>query len=365
MPKLIWPNFDFEHELAAGESRKTPLKLWQLNARFAPVLEALCQADDRIVLPVLPGQESVLIDLPATNFVGENAARTSDEFAGPDWELVPWGVTEPLRHLAELRGWIWDQPAIEIVKQLNDRLTACEYERQQGLNPAGAQIVDSLDAAQKALERLPTARWVIKARFGMSARERIMGEGSFLSDSQRGWLIKRLSEQRVVIFEPWLDAVAEAGLQFEIPRDSPPRCLAVLPLMTSATGEYRGSRLFLTEEEHIGWQSAVEIGERIATEAQSLGYFGPLGIDAMIYRDRAEVRQRPVQDINARWTMGRVAWEWGQRLAPGENATWLVGSAAVETIAHLPADSKVIPSSLLDGGSVVSALTVEQELSAD
>jgi hypothetical protein len=75
--------------------------------------------------------------------------------------------------------------------------------------------------------------------------------------------------------------------------------------------------------------------ERAARRIQELGYFGPLGIDVMQYRAAdGEIRWRPLQDINARLTMGRVALGLRRLLGPGERADWLhtrrpAGSAAV------------------------------------
>ena len=62
---------------------------------------------------------------------------------------------------------------------------------------------------------------------------------------------------------------------------------------------------------------------RIAQRVQQLGYFGPLGIDAMQYRDEAgAIRLRPLQDVNARYTMGRLALGFGRVLRPGWCGTW-------------------------------------------
>lgn len=359
MPRLFRPNFDFEHELAADGKWQPSQKLRQLNTKFAPLLAALCAEDDRIVLPEKPVHDKVQTGPVTIKFASELEVRQEREFSGPDWELVPWGATRSLQQLAEQRGWRWHQPPADVVKHWNDRLTAFEYERKHEANPEGSRIAESFVATLTALERLPASKWVIKARFGMSARERIVGEGTSLSDAQRGWLKKRFKEQQSVIVEPWLKAISEAGLQFEIPREGAPRLLAVLPLLNSATGEYRGSRLFLTEREQPRWQPAIELGLQIASSAQEHGYFGPFGIDAMLYRDGDEVRLRPVQDINARWTMGRIAWEWGQRLAPGEDATWLVGTAAEEWKDNPPVNARVIPTSSGGPENTISMLSVE------
>ena len=65
----------------------------------------------------------------------------------------------------------------------------------------------------------------------------------------------------------------------------------------------------------------VDVTRRVALELQKLGYFGPLGIDAMIYlASGGRVCVRPLQDVNARWTMGRLAAEWDREPNTGRFA---------------------------------------------
>jgi hypothetical protein len=72
------------------------------------------------------------------------------------------------------------------------------------------------------------------------------------------------------------------------------------------------------------WQPAIEIARRAAVELQQLGYFGPLGIDAARYRNQdGDLCLRPLQDINARYTFGRLSLGWRRWLQPGECGSWL------------------------------------------
>jgi hypothetical protein len=64
---------------------------------------------------------------------------------------------------------------------------------------------------------------------------------------------------------------------------------------------------------------------RVAADVQQLGYYGPLGIDAMVYRGLGNVPMlRTVQDVNARLTMGRVALEWFRRFSDSDRPAWLL-----------------------------------------
>jgi len=80
-------------------------------------------------------------------------------------------------------------------------------------------------------------------------------------------------------------------------------------MLVDERGQYAGNWFAdgeLRWETHQSlWQQAVETALAAASHLQSIEYFGPLGIDAMIYRDAdGDSKVRPLQDINARWTMG-------------------------------------------------------------
>jgi hypothetical protein len=166
--------------------------------------------------------------------------------------------------------------------------------------------------------------WLLKANFGMSGREAIRGRGTKLDNKTGNWAARRLAGGGPIFFERLVERVAEAGIQIEIPRDGPPFLVGVTPLLVDRSGAYRGSRFGCPASEIEGWQPAVETALRAAQMLHREGYFGPLGIDAMQYRDdHGRLRLRPLQDINARYTMGRLALGFIRILPAGWCGTWI------------------------------------------
>jgi hypothetical protein len=173
---------------------------------------------------------------------------------------------------------------------------------------------------------------VIKAEFGMSARERILG-GRTATEADINWVRRRLERNGEVFFEPWVDRISEIGVQFDIPVDGTPRLVGLTPMQVDGRGQYAGSWFAYANErfqsEEALWEEAIEVATRAANRIQALGYFGPLGIDAMIYRDENGMPQiRPLQDINARWTMGRLSLGWKKLVGHAEEGFWWHGSDA-------------------------------------
>jgi len=356
MPRLFYGNFDFEHHLTGAGAPSPDSKLGRINAELTPALIALAEEEDSLWCPA-PFDESYLNGLTTAGMSRPRLVTARDSLP-PDLSLVPWGWSDVALQLAIRTGTSAEHPPLEVVKQANCRRVAHELEIRWKCGLDGAAEICNLDELATVIGQSAnfSLGWVLKARFGMSGRERHLGSGVDVDTPTINWAKKRLARDRAVLFEPWVQRIDEAGLQFEIPRDGDPQLLGITPQLCDATGHYRGSRLTISNAESTVWQPAVDVGRRLAAHLQQTGYFGPLGIDAMRYRDQqGEIRIRPLQDINARSTMGRLALGFRRCLLPGEAGVWLhfpfqpmEGSeeSPWEHIRRkLPADCRIIPTS--------------------
>jgi hypothetical protein len=197
----------------------------------------------------------------------------------------------------------------------------------------GAAVAGSIDELFDAIGRVSAhnGEWVVKAEFSNSSRERFLQRSN--SPPDRGalsrWAARRLAMGQALIVEPWVERIDEVGVQLTIQRNGEPRVEGVTGLLVDNAGRYRGSEFTPALDNDPQWQDAIAIAMEAARHVQQAGYFGPLGIDAMRYRDAAgEIRLRPLQDINARWTMGRLSLGLRRLLHPGERGYWLHGAGA-------------------------------------
>ena len=324
MPRLFLGNFDFEHRLAAP-TRQLPAKLDRINAELATSWLAI--ADDGDYLWTPQPIEASFFEQVAREGLPRVIPVTSLDAVPRGVECVPWGWTDDIRQLCDHHGWTRNDPPHEAVRLGNSRSFSAALEREWLVGLDGAtEVPQSFPDADALLKELgPGTRWVLKAEFGMSGRERLLGEGP-LTQAARNWLRNRFSLGRVFL-EPWVSRLDELGIQIEIPRVGEPRLIGLTPLLVDANGQYAGSRFGIhrTLDE---WDAAVEVALRAAVRLQQAGYYGPLGIDAMRYRDaNGQQRVRPLQDINARWTMGRLSLGWRRLCQSGESGCWLHGPA--------------------------------------
>jgi len=333
MNRLFLGNFDFEHQLAEPARKEQTPFLRRFNSELAGIFAAVAAPGDALWTPnPLDDAWAARLrqaGLPAVECVSDQAPKL---LRGR--QLCPWGWSADMLEWGRRSGLVCACPSLEGVRRVNCRLFAHDLETEWGVGLPGARVIRAADDLEPALRvahalagTTAAQRWVLKSRFGMSGRERLLGRGMEVPAATLGWLRKRLQRDGAVLFEPWVERIAEAGLQFEIPpaQSDPPLLVGVTPLLSDAAGGYRGSRITHdTLAEPAEWSAAVAWGLRAAERARQAGYFGPLGIDAMRYRDAAGGEQlRPLQDFNARYTMGRISLGWRRILPAGWRGSWL------------------------------------------
>jgi hypothetical protein len=369
MPRIFLGNFEFEHELAgaggASFQRTAPgnrqlLKSTRENDR-SWVWTAVAEAGDFVItggdIDAADFGSLAQLGLPVPRF-----CSSIDELPrGEQWQLVPWGWTESLEQIGRANGWICQAPPADVVRRVNSREFRFGIECDWNI-----AIARSIAELEKVIADSPNhpRGWLLKANYGMAGREAMRGRGARLEGTLRNWAERRLATSGPIVFEPIVDRVAEAGIQIEIPCAGAPELVGVTPLLVDGSGVYRGSRFGCPAAEIACWQPAVQVGLRAATELQRLGYFGPLGIDTMQYRDDGgQIRLRPLQDLNARLTMGRLALGFGRVLT--KCGSWLhfddrhLGgcelSQWLDTVqSELPAGAIAVPASPQSAGSVTS-----------
>lgn len=206
--------------------------------------------------------------------------------------------------------------------------------------------LESTEAALVDVCREHGPHWLLKSDISQAARNRIKGEGPHLNAEQVAWLSKRFAFGESICVEPWVERILDVGIQYEVHRTAidnkhnntnAARCLGVTQLLTNRQGQYSGTRLQTPEPpvpslaafdaaglvpEQLNW--LIDWGCLILNRAANRGYFGPAGIDAMVFRDqRGKTWLRPANDLNARYTMGRLAMEISGILASPGEAIWM------------------------------------------
>ena len=315
MSKLFVANFDFEDELAG---RKVSRTAWQATQGLSGCWTPLLAPGDRMMAGPLIGSNDP-----------SEAVRVAGEMRGAT-ELVPWGWSGGMARLAKEIGAAGAVPDVAVVEMINRRRWSHGQELEMGLQPEAGRLIETFEDCRAILSQGPPigTSWIVKADLGASGRHQLRMNAGQVQAGRASWLADCLERDGLVLIEPWLDAVCECSLQFEIGADGTSTFLGVTELLTGESGGYLGTRFGPSVAARLGG----DVGELVATvrpvveRASRMGYVGPLGVDAMRYRAASgETLWRPLQDINARFTMGRCALEWLDLLPGGVCGTVLVG----------------------------------------
>jgi len=350
MAHVFYGNFDFEHELSSS-SYNRPRRMKRLNDELTTHFLAMADDGDRLTYSCEP-PSGFLSDAASGGFPRVQVGWPERRQA-PGIDLVPWGWSDSAVELAASCGCVVDAPAVDAVRTANSRCFSYEQEQTRRSRIPGSTTVDSpaslemavLEAAAIWDIRVDDFCWLLKADLSMSGRERISGKGTHLNDLSINWVRRRLKMDGSLYFEPHVVPQCELSTQWKLERlvandrgMSPPELIGVTQLLTDHSGQYLGS--VLVDAASVAGFSAVTsdfclsrdllnhvIGDArsVAVEVQGLGYHGPLGIDAMVYRGPDGTSMlRSIQDVNARLTMGRIALEWFRHFPGSDQPAWLL-----------------------------------------
>ncbi|MEW4490048.1 hypothetical protein AB1L42_18335 [Thalassoglobus sp. JC818] len=317
MSTLWIGNFCFEDELDAAKT--LPLKLQRLEAELTPCLIAASQPGD-FILTKTPWTPENWPELEAMGLANRKFV-TPDELRdlAPSIERTqPWGWTESAREFCQKFQLLMHSPSQKAVRDVNSRKTSRQLSIELGCPLPGEILIDSMDDLISALASIVYENgFVIKTEFGQSGRGQIRSETTDLAASQLAWVKKRLKTGSSLFLEPRLTPILELGIQWDIPESGEPVMFAVTQLKSSAQGRYTQTIVHPSDLPEEPTTAILSFQRQAVQRLQADGYFGPVGIDAMIYQGADQRPQvRPLQDINGRWTMGRLACFWAQQCFP-------------------------------------------------
>jgi hypothetical protein len=276
-------NLDADLELAEG-SRYTPTS--RVESAMRPHAERLARE--------LLGAGDVWVDDPAKT---ESAAG-----------LVGRAFCPTPRALARLRQVGAEpeaHPPFEVLRRVNSRAFAAGL----GATLEGALFVTDVDVARAMLARPPaiSQAWRIKPAFGMAGRgQRVVRPGA-PNAAVTAWLRARIGRDGGIQVEPHVLVDVEYAIHGVLSTEGAP--LVWGPIVRQRC-DTRGAWL-ATEPIAEGdlprmvASALPEEARRVASALHAAGYFGPFGVDAFTYRDRAgRPLFQPRSEINARYSMG-------------------------------------------------------------
>ncbi|HBL30685.1 MAG TPA: hypothetical protein DD490_27940, partial [Acidobacteria bacterium] len=212
-----------------------------------------------------------------------------------------------------LADLLWRLPVAppEVVARVHHRGFALRVARELGCALPGARMVESPEDLDLHLAaREAPAAWVVKAPFSASGRARhIERSGPRLTDTKSRRTVENLfTRHGPLLFEPWLDRVADWGCSSLLTRDDL-RIVGIHRQQVDIKGQFVGIDPEAQDLPAADRERLMETARAVAADLRVAGYVGPFGIDAWHWRrPDGTVAFHPLGEINARMTFGLVAW---------------------------------------------------------
>ena len=368
-PGVYWFNPNCEAQVAINRTGWTPARLpLQLAADYTALPMFLCAPDDVVLVERRPSSNFLRkmqgAGFPIPEFVeyGNGDLKKLEIADRKISRLQPWGWSpDCVRFMSPLL----ENPTTGIVKpeaehwneekrRLYSKAWSSEVLRQflRAHDDDDDWLCDewtvgkactSREDAMGYMDQLHTEgaeKVVIKAIFGASGQNQIRVTKGRMRQTQTRWLLNILEKQGCVVVEPFLNKVLDLSLHLDIKSPGAVQIAGLSRFFTDYLGQYRGSfvarmadgldietRKFLYAKDrdtHRLKKLTERLADHISACMADTGYFGPAGIDALVYHDDEQLRLKPIVEINPRFTMGRVALSLSRRVNSARTALWLI-----------------------------------------
>jgi len=309
-----------------------PLRLLRRTSALGTLLGALGHEWDTLWTPLpidagrvasapgLPSPElesGDLADLPAAPLLVWGETRTTARARPAECALRAAPASDHwLDVLRSLRA-----PTAETQRRVCDRRRQLAFARDAGLALADAVTASTVEDVLTSPAAVRGDRWVAKAPWSASGRERLRGRGDALSDADRTRLTRLLEVHESLVVEPWLARTDDFG-GIGVVSGGAVRIVGFHRVLTSGGGAWRGIRPLGGETAPDGLSDVEAAALTTALRSAGAwlhaeGYEGAFGIDAWRVRGvDGTPRFHALGELNARLTFGFVA----RRLA--ESAGW-------------------------------------------
>jgi hypothetical protein len=313
MKPLFFTNTFFEEELITP----APLLLLLKRKKVHFHLHYLsCLLEERPLLALSP-EDGYLEKLRKKGFPIQGYTLLKESL-----ENIPiksFAPSEALETFVKSKGGIYDMPPFSLTKKLHSK----EHTFLNSFPLPNSTLLYNENELKNWWKKVPGPK-VLKNFFGASGRGHFLSKRDNLDLVGATAFLKNHPEG--VVAEPWKERVLDFSTHWEITKDKMLVYLGATLCHNSPRGVYR--KTLVAEEELLFQKYSDFLQEHLSKARKFLietcasGFFGPIGIDAMLYTENKQTHLHPIVEVNTRQTMGSIAlalykklrWERGLSL---------------------------------------------------
>ena len=144
------------------------------------------------------------------------------------------------------------------------------------------------------------------------------GKAGQANPQAMSWAASRFAEGWTLVFEPWAYRRVESSFHFNI-EESAAVFLGQCGLVSDESGAFRGNTVKKQSELDEDLLAVVQLA---MAKVWKTGYRGPVSVDSFRGFLAGSPVLRPVMEINARYSFGRMALELFRRIPEGWSLFW-------------------------------------------
>ena len=224
-------------------------------------------------------------------------------------KIESWGWSRNIKKWADKREIDYSPPPFPIIKEHASKVFSFSHSPRL----PGAELLHSMKDIQHFLLEKPYPK-VIKTAFGFSGRGSYIFDSPSLPPRIETELQKELENGHLLVGEPWVKRILDFSTQWMIHETKKIDYLGSTLLENTPSGGYArtvvGDLRTLFGEYYPFLKEHLEKVKIVLTRMAEEGYYGSLGIDAMVYLhplNEKEILLHPIVEINLRKTMGWLA----------------------------------------------------------
>jgi hypothetical protein len=251
-------------------------------------------------------------------------------------EIESWGASRAVQAWALSKGLSYKMPPWDVVKQVNSK--AFSFASVPPL--PGAKLLHCLEETEEWICTTTGPR-VLKNCYGVAGKGHL-----FLPADARlvkQFTTKEFVQGRPIIAEPWVERKLDFSTQWVIHSDQSIEEVGATLLISNDRGQYSANHVGNFYIPHLEEHKLCALP--ILQQMALLGYFGNVGIDAMVWGNDT---LHPIVEINARKTMGWVALQILKHHFPKQ-------TIAVRYVAKSP-EGQLLPSHIVQKNGALLAL---------
>jgi hypothetical protein len=247
--------------------------------------------------------------------------------------IESWGASQWIAKWAKNHGISYEMPEWNAVREVNSKVFSFLHSPPL----SGAALLQNEKEA-RAWIAATTIDKVLKTAYGVSGRGHLLIKNDAISWKVIDRFLRREWNQgNLVIAEPWVERTLDFSTQWSIEKSGECIYLGATICHNDTYGRYMGTsvgeekQLFGTAYDFL--LEHQEHAKKLLRTMYAYGYFGPVGFDAMLYRNAL---LHPIVEINARKTMGWVALHYQNTHHPNQRVT----------LTYSPSQNGILPTCL-------------------